>query len=97
MYATYYLDDDQNPQPVLLHGQTGQLSGAKHPSMKRAQRVSLIIGVVAVAIFALSLFIGLISLFVDSLFTVASVGMVIALLVGILAITPMVIVWLMRE
>jgi len=97
MYITYYLDDDQNPQPVLIHGQTGQLSGSKRPSMKRAQRAALIIGVVAVVIFVLSLLIGLASLLVRSLFPVAGVGMGIALLIGLLAITPMVIVWLMRE
>lgn len=97
MYITYYLDDDQNPQPVLIQGQTGQLSGSKRPSMKRARRAALIIVAVAVVIFALSLVIGLASLYFRSLLPVAGVGMIIALLVGILAITPMVMVWLARD
>ncbi|NJN44298.1 MAG: hypothetical protein HC806_05960 [Anaerolineae bacterium] len=41
IYATYYLDDDQRPQPILLHGQTGQVSGVRRASMKRAQTTAL--------------------------------------------------------
>ena len=97
MYVTYYFDDDENPQPVLIHGQTGQLSGYKRPSMKQARRSALIIVAVAVVIFGLSLIIGLASLVVRSLFPVAGVGVGIALVVGMSALTPMVIVWLARE
>jgi hypothetical protein len=77
LYTTYYLDDDRNPQPVLIHGQTGQLSGPRRASMKRAQRAALIIVAVAA----------------PPLLLAAGVGMILAMIIGMLAIAPMVIAW----
>ncbi len=93
MYVTYYLDDDRNPQSILIHGQTGQLSGPRRASMRRAQRTALIIAGVAAIIFAVSLIIALASLFAPPLFLVAGVGIIAAIIVSLLAIAPMVIAW----
>lgn len=93
MYVTYYLDDDRTPQPILIHGQTGQLSGPRRASMKRAQRTALIIVAVAAVIFALSLVAGLVSFFVPPLFVVAAVGVFVAVLVGLLGLVPVGIAW----
>ncbi|MBN2001967.1 MAG: hypothetical protein JXA21_01315 [Anaerolineae bacterium] len=55
IYSTYYLDDNQQPQRILVNGQTGKVSGARRASMQRAQRVSLIVGIVAAIFFVLGL------------------------------------------
>ena len=93
IYTTYYLDDDNRPQPVLIHGQTAQLSGPKRASMRRAQRVALMIVIAAAVIFTLSLIVAGVSFFVPPLFLVAGVGIALAIIVGMMAVAPPVIVW----
>lgn len=93
VYATYYLDDEGQPQPVLLHGQTGQINGARRGSMRRAQKTALIIAIVAAVIFVLSLILGAVGLMVPPLLVVAAIGIVVALLVGLGALVPIVRVW----
>jgi hypothetical protein len=92
-YVTYYLDDTQQAQPVLMHGQTGHIAAPRRASMKQARRMAIIIVGVAMAIFTLSLVLGLISFFIPPLFLVAGIGIVIAVMVGMLAIAPVVVVW----
>ncbi|MCA9943681.1 MAG: hypothetical protein KC449_09385 [Anaerolineales bacterium] len=55
LYASYYLDDDNQAQMVLLHGQTGKLHGSKRASMQRARRVAGIILAVAAVLLLLTL------------------------------------------
>ncbi len=43
VFSTYYLDDDQVPIPVFIHGQTGKFSGSRRASMKRGHRTALIL------------------------------------------------------
>ncbi len=93
VYVTYYLDDDRQPQPVLIHGQSGQPSGPRRASMQRAQRTALIIVAVAAAIFILSLIATIASFFLPPLFLVAGIGLVIAIVIGLLALAPIVIAW----
>ncbi len=47
VYSTYYLDDDDIPRPVLIHGQSGRTSGVRRSSLKRARRIALIAGILA--------------------------------------------------
>jgi hypothetical protein len=93
LYTTYYLDDDNRPQPVLIHGQSGQPSGPKRASLRRARRVALIITAVAAIIFMLSLMVAGISLFMPPLFIVAGLGVALAIMVGLLAVAPPIIAW----
>jgi hypothetical protein len=93
MYSTYYLDDDQAPQPVLIHGQSGRISGPRRASMKRAQQTALIILGVAVVIFLLSLIVGGIGLMMPPLLVAGIIGLIIAIVIGLLAIAPLVIAW----
>jgi hypothetical protein len=93
VYVTYYLDDDRNPQPILIHGQTGHLSGPRRASMRRAQRAAFTIAGGAVIIFTLSLIIALISFLAPSILFVAGLGLIVAIIIGLLAIAPLVIVW----
>jgi hypothetical protein len=93
MYATYYLDDDDHYQPVLIHGQSGRLTAPRRASMRRARQVAFIILAVAGALFLLSLVAGAVGLVVPPLLLLGGIGLVIALGVGLLAITPIVIAW----
>jgi hypothetical protein len=93
LYITYYLDDEERPQPVLLHGQTGWLSAPRRASMKRAQRAALLIGGIALAIFVLSLLVGLAGFLLPPLLLVGAVGVAVALGVGLLAVIPPLLAW----
>jgi hypothetical protein len=93
VYVTYYLDDDRRPQPVLIHGQTGQLSAPRRASMRQAQQAALLILAVAAVVFVLSLLAALISFLFPPLFFLAGLGVVGAGLIGLLAIAPVIIAW----
>ncbi len=91
--ASAYLDDDGLPQRVLIHGQTGRIYGAKRGSMKRAQRLSLIIGAVALAVFAVGLVLALLSLLFPPLLLVGIVIVLIAIPIAAGAAVPVARVW----
>jgi len=55
VYSSWYYDDEQQPQPVLLNGRTGQISGAMRASMKQAKRATTIIAIAAGLLFLLTL------------------------------------------
>ena len=55
VYSTWYVDDDQQPLPVLLNGRTGQFSGLKRASMKKAKRAAIIFAAFAALLFLLTL------------------------------------------
>ncbi|MFQ5614736.1 MAG: hypothetical protein ACE5H9_21660, partial [Anaerolineae bacterium] len=93
LLATFYLDDDNRPQPVLIHGQTGRISGVRRASMKRAQRMALVIVALAAVIFAFSLLLALGSLLESALLVLAGLGMGLAVFVGLLAIVPVFLAW----
>lgn len=93
VYATYYLDDDRQPQPILIHGQSGQISGPRRASMKRARKVALIIVAIAAVIFTISMVITLAGFLLPPLILVGGVGLIIAIVVAMLAVAPLVIVW----
>jgi hypothetical protein len=93
LYSTFYLDDDRNPQAVLVHGRTGKISGARRASMKRARRAALIVLGVAILIFVLSLLLSAASLLMPPLLAVGVLGLLAALLVGAGAVLPIATVW----
>ena len=92
-YTSYYLDDEGKPQPVLVNGQTGQLSGKRLASMKRAQRASLYILIAAVVIFLLSLAATAAGALLPPLLPVGAVGLALALFVGLGAVIPVGMTW----
>jgi len=94
MFTTYYLDDNETPQPVLIHGQSGRISGPQRASMKWAQQTALMILGVAIVIFVLSLLVGGIGLLAESpLLALGVMGLIVAIGIGLLAIAPIVIAW----
>jgi hypothetical protein len=92
-YTTYYLDDDNRPQPVMLHGQTGRVSGSRRSSMARAQRTSLLLMGIGLAIFLLGLILGGFSMVVPPLAPFAILAMIIGLPCALAAIIPVTIAW----
>lgn len=93
VYTTYYLDDAQQPQPVLIHGQTGVISGVRKASMQRARKAALIIGVVAVVLFLLSLVLLGVGVVVPPLVVLGGIGMTVAVFVGVGATIPILWAW----
>ena len=93
LYATYYLDDDAEPRPVLINGQSGRVFGVRRASMQRAQHTALIIVAIAAVLFLLSLAVGVAGLAVPPLLAVGGIGGVLALCVGLGAIIPIVRAW----
>jgi len=93
LYMTHYLDDDNQPQPVYLNGQSGIASGDRRASPKRARRAGLFILAAAGLIILISLLLTLAGLMVTPLLAVGGIGLVIATLVGIAAIIPPAIAW----
>lgn len=62
LYSTYYLDDEGRRKPILIHAQTGQVTGTRRVSLKRTRGYSL-------GIFLFSMAIILIGLLSDLLLT----------------------------
>jgi uncharacterized membrane protein YkgB len=61
--------------------------------MQRAQRTALILGIIAVVIFIVSLFIAAAGLVAPPIALVGGLGILVALLVGIGALVPILRVW----
>lgn len=93
LYTTYYLDDDQNPQRLLINGQTGQLIGVQRASMKRARWLSTMIGVIVGLIFICSMGVGIGAFFEAQLLPLSALGLLGSLILGVMALIPMIIVW----
>lgn len=88
VYAAFYLDDDGHPQPVLINGQTGQITGARRGSLARAHRRSWTVGTAALILFVLSLALSLAGLLFPPLIIIGVLGALLAILIGIAAIVP---------
>lgn len=93
VYTTAYEDDEGQAHALLIHGQTGRIDGPRRASMRRARRVSMIVGLVALVILALGLAMVAAGLMVPPLAAVGVVGVLVALVVGIGALVPMLLVW----
>jgi len=93
LYTTYYEDDEGRARALLIHGQTGRIDGARRGSMVRARRVSLIVGLVALALFVIGLGVVAAGLMVPPLAALGAIGVLVALLVGGAALVPMLRVW----
>lgn len=77
LYATYYRDDEGQPQVVIVNGETGKINGPRLASPKRGLRIAGIIAGAAGLLFVLAL----VSLLLTMVFPPAGI---IAALLGIL-------------
>ena len=93
IYASYYLDDEQQPHPLLLHGQTGKLHGRRRASMKRAKQTAMVIGAIAGLLLVLSLLLGIGGLFEELLLVAATLLLILAVGTAVIALMPPLLVW----
>jgi hypothetical protein len=93
LYTTFYQDDEGHTYALLVRGQTGRIDGPRRASMGRARRVSTVVGLVALVVFAIGLALVGAGLMVPSLAAVGALGVLAALLVAGAALVPMLLVW----
>jgi hypothetical protein len=93
VHSTYYTDDSGQLQPVLVQAQSGQVDGVRKSSMKRAQRLTVILALIALAGFILSLALGALGMIIPPLLIASVIGGVISAGVGIGAFIPMLRSW----
>lgn len=93
LYTTFYLDDEQQPQPVWVHGRSGQIYGRRRSSMKRARRTALFIGIGGTVFLLLALLLGVAGLAVPALFVAAVVMAAIGFLLLAGALVPLLLAW----
>jgi hypothetical protein len=93
LWATFYRDDEGRLEPVLMHGQTGRLSGRRRASFKRARRYTVAMAALAAAL----LFLGLLAALAGSYqpeWVPAAAGILLAgVFTGLLAPLPLLIAW----
>jgi len=93
IWSSYYLDDENKPQSILVNGQSGQMSGARRASMKKAKKVAWTILIVAAILLSLTIGIGLLSILIPGLVLLAIIGLVISIGVALAAAYPLISVW----
>lgn len=93
VFTVYYLDDNQQAQSLLIHGQSGKMIGRRRASLQRASRSALALLAVAALIFVLGLILSGISLAFPPLLALGILGLTVALLVGLGAVVPLIRVW----
>jgi hypothetical protein len=93
IFVSYYLDDDGQPQRILLNGISGKLAGQRRSSMKRAQSVALTIVLVAAGIFLLGLLLGAVGLVFPPALIIGGLVLLAATFIGLGAIVPIVQAW----
>jgi hypothetical protein len=92
-YASYYLDDDGQPHPILINSQSGHISGSRRASMKRAQRWTLAILAVALCLFLIGVGLALASFFYEAALALGIISLIIALGTAFVALTPLFVAW----
>jgi hypothetical protein len=88
MYATFYTDDDGQPQIVIVNGETGVINGPRLASQKRGLRIAGIIAGVAGLLFILTLISLLLSLIFPTAAVLAALLGIMGFAIGIAAIVP---------
>jgi hypothetical protein len=92
-YASYYVDDEGKPQKILVHGTTGQISGQRRASIKKAQTQALTIFIIAAVIFMLGLIIGAVGLLLPPALVLGGLLLLVGVFVGLSALIPIFRAW----
>jgi hypothetical protein len=93
LLCTYYLDDDNHPQPVIVHGQNGYINGKRKASMARAQGTAMNLVIAAGLIFLVGLLLGAGTLLFPPLGVIAGLIFLLALALALGAVIPILVVW----
>ena len=91
-YATWY-EESCYIWPVLVNGQTGRIYGQRRASARKGNRASVIMGGVALALFAVGALLALIGVAVPPMVVVGSAILAIGLALGLAAPVPAIFVW----
>lgn len=99
VFASYYEDEGKALHAVLIHGQTGKAYGRRQASFRPARNLSLALGAVAVMALLASLLMVLVSSLsgADLLLSLGLIGVLAAMVIGILAILPVAYVWIFNR
>ncbi len=92
-YVTSYVDDDGKWIPVRVNGQSGFVSGVKRASLRRAQKWSIGLGVVACALFLVVIALGAASARDDRLVLPALFVWGVTFLFCLAAPAPLLVAW----
>ncbi len=93
IYTTHYIDDDNQPQPVLIHGQTGKIHGARRASIRRARGASLLMFTLATILGFPSLLASVLPVLPNEFRALAGCPLALSFLLGILSILPIAVAW----
>ncbi len=93
VYSTFYRDDEGQAQPILLHGQSGRISGPRRASMQRARRAAGWILAAAGLLLLASLGVSAAGLFLPPMLPIGAAGLFLTVLVGLLAAIPLLRAW----
>lgn len=93
VYTAYYKDDLGTACPMIIHGQTGQISGLRRASPVRGRRAALGILGTALVLFLVSLILGLLGIVFPPLLLFAALGFIVAVVVAVGALIPVIRVW----
>jgi hypothetical protein len=93
VYSSYYLDDEGQPQALLIHGQTGELYGHRRASKKRAERITFTLLAIAGIFFTLGLLTGVAGILLPALFLPAGIILFVSIAFALLSSIPMIMVW----
>ena len=99
VFTTYYADETGVLHAVLIHGQTGNAYGRRQAAFRPARNLSLVLGALAV----LALFVSLLMVVLssvggsDPLRSLGLLGVLAAMVTGILAIVPIAYVWIFNR
>jgi hypothetical protein len=95
--SSYYIDDARIPQPVLFNGQDRATYGSRRASLKRAQRTSLVLVIIATIFFLIGLATAAAAVVFPPGLTLGALSILLAFLVSIGAIIPLATVWLFNR
>jgi hypothetical protein len=93
MLTSYYLDEQGNPQVVIINSESKSIFGPRLASQKRGLRIAGIIAAIAGVLLAIALFSLILSSLVPTLRQVAAFVSVFGIGVGVTAIIPAVWPW----
>ena len=90
LFTTYYLDDDSQPNILMVNGETGTVQGPRMASQKKGNRIALILAAVSIIVFLLALFSFLLTTVFPPAALIAAVLGFLGLITGGAALVPLI-------
>lgn len=88
MFVTYYKDDNEQPQILIINGQTGQINGPRLASPKRGLKIAGMIAIGAGILLMIALLTFLLSLAISEVKTIAAFFGILGVGTGLTALIP---------